>query len=63
MRTDYGFQKLMVCEFLHCTKSELEKRLRKGNGYADYFQILAYLKIKAEKEANEVEQAKSRGRR
>jgi len=60
LRTDYGFQKLMVCEFLRCTKSELEKRLRKGNGYADYFLILAYLKTKAEKESEEMDRAKSR---
>jgi hypothetical protein len=51
----------MVCEFLHCTKSELEKRLRKGNGFADYFLVLAYLKQKAVKESEAVERAK-RGR-
>jgi hypothetical protein len=50
----------MVCEFLHCTKSELEKRIRKGNGYADYFLILAYMKQKSVKESEAVEEAKSR---
>jgi hypothetical protein len=51
---------MLVCEFLHCTKSELEKRLHEGNGFADYFLILAYLEAKAEKEAEVAERAKDR---
>ena len=53
---------MMVCEVLHCTKSELEKRLRKGNGYVDYFLTLHYIQEKAKREAKEIEDAKARGR-
>jgi len=49
---------MMVCEFLNCTRSELNKRLRKGKGYVDYFLILAYLEKKSEIEAEQAEEAK-----
>jgi hypothetical protein len=51
---------MSVCEFLHCTKSELGKRLKKGNGYADYFLIMAYKTRKGELEEEAVDNAKTR---
>jgi hypothetical protein len=50
-----------VCEFLHCTPSELEKRLRKGNGLVDEFLILSYVAKKAQLEQDAVERAKTQG--
>jgi len=40
LRTEYGFQKLSVCEMLHCTFSELPERCKKP---ADYALAIAYM--------------------
>jgi len=49
---------MAVCEFLHCTKTELEQRLKTGNGFVDYFLILAFIARKAELEQQAVDEAK-----
>ena len=59
--SEYGYQEMQVCDFLHCTKSELMKRMRKGNGYVDYFLILAYISRKADLENEAAERAKKQG--
>jgi len=40
LRSDYGFQKMAVCEFLGCTLSELKERIKNP---ADYLTILHYM--------------------
>lgn len=46
---------MAVCEFLHCTLSELGDRIKNP---ADYFTILAYLNQKGERIRAEVERVK-----
>ena len=51
---------MTVCEFLHCTLSELRERIQNP---ADYMLILAYLKEKDERIRDEIEKAKRKGGR
>jgi hypothetical protein len=51
---------MMVSEYLHCLPSEVKKKMRKGNGYVDYFKILAYLSKKSELENEAMERAKKK---
>jgi len=46
LKSDYGFQKMIACEFLQCTLSELDERIKNP---ADYFTILAYKSEKGER--------------
>jgi len=52
LKTDYGFQRMMVCEFLHCTLSELRERIKNP---ADYALIVKYLYEKGERINDEIE--------
>jgi len=45
-----------VCEFLHCTKNELRKRIKTD---ADYYTILAYIKEKSLREKKAMEDAEN----
>ncbi|OGD52569.1 hypothetical protein A3K80_00530 [Candidatus Bathyarchaeota archaeon RBG_13_38_9] len=61
MRTDYGFNKLSVCEMLHCTFSELQERCKEP---ADYPLALKYIAEKDNrlKEAQEKAKAEAEAR-
>lgn len=46
VESNYGFTRMSVCEFLHCTLNELSERC---NNIADYYTIVAYMVKKDEK--------------
>jgi len=55
LKSDHGFQKMLVCEFLRCTLSELRERIKNP---ADYFIILAYKDEKGERIRHEMEKVR-----
>jgi hypothetical protein len=56
--TPKGWEFMSVCELLHCTRSELKKRLADGDGYIDFFTSLAYIRRKNKLEKEAMEKAK-----
>jgi hypothetical protein len=55
LKSDYGLQRMLVCEFLGCTLSELRERIKNP---ADYYLILAFLNEKGEAVRHEMEKVR-----
>jgi hypothetical protein len=51
---------MSVAELWHCSRSEMKKRMEKGDGLIDYLCATAYIRRKSELEEEAIQKAQHR---